>query len=138
MGRGRKEGERGQRVTQKQEEKKEGERRGSEGRGSQSERHRRHGKEESKGTGHRERPQRGREGRETGKGLPRGVRGKESTCQCRRLASIPESGRSPGVGNGNSLQHSCLGNPMDRGAWWATALGVAKYLEIKREQTGME
>ena len=126
-------------MTQKQEEKKEGERRGREGGGSQSERHRRHGKEERKGTGHRERPQRERErGRETGKGLPRGVRGKESTCQCRRLASIPESGRSPGVGNGNSLQHSCLGNPMDRGAWWATARGVAKYLEIKREQTGME
>ena len=33
--------------------------------------------------------------------------------------SIPGSGRSPGEGNGNSLQCSCLGNPMDRGAWWA-------------------
>ena len=33
---------------------------------------------------------------------------------------IPESGRSPGEGNGNPLQYSCLGNPMDRGAWWAT------------------
>ena len=33
--------------------------------------------------------------------------------------SIPGSGRSPGEGNGNSLQYSCLGNPMDRGAWWA-------------------
>ena len=33
--------------------------------------------------------------------------------------SIPGSGRSPGVGNGNPLQYSCLGNPMDRGAWWA-------------------
>ena len=34
---------------------------------------------------------------------------------------IPESGRSPGGGNGNPLQYSCLGNPKDRGAWWATA-----------------
>ena len=33
---------------------------------------------------------------------------------------------SPGVGNGNPLQYSCLGNPMDRGAWWATVHGVAK------------
>ena len=36
------------------------------------------------------------------------------------------SGRSLGVGNGNPLQYSCLGNPMDRGAWWAIAHGVAK------------
>ena len=35
--------------------------------------------------------------------------------------SIPGLGRSPGEGNGNPLQHSCLGNPMDRGAWWATS-----------------
>ena len=39
--------------------------------------------------------------------------------------SIPESGRSPGEGNGNPFQYSCLGNPMDRGAWWATVRGVA-------------
>ena len=39
---------------------------------------------------------------------------------------IPGSGRSPGEGNGNPLQHSCLENPMDRGAWWATVHGVAK------------
>ena len=38
----------------------------------------------------------------------------------------PGSGRSPGEGNGNSLQYSCLGNPMDGGAWWATVRGVAK------------
>ena len=38
---------------------------------------------------------------------------------------IPGSGRSPGGGNGNSLQYSCLENPMDRGAWWATVHGVA-------------
>jgi len=39
---------------------------------------------------------------------------------------IPELGRSPGEGNGNPLQDSCLGNPMDRGAWWATVHGVTK------------
>ena len=40
--------------------------------------------------------------------------------------SIPRSGRSPEGGNGNLLQHSCLENPMDRGAWWATVHGVTK------------
>ena len=40
--------------------------------------------------------------------------------------SIPGSGISPGEGNGNPLQYSCLENPMDRGAWWATVHGVAK------------
>ena len=42
------------------------------------------------------------------------------------LGSIPGSGRSPGEGNGNPLQYSCLGNPMDRAAWGATVHGVAK------------
>ena len=42
---------------------------------------------------------------------------------------IPGSGRSPGDGNSNLLQYSCLGNPMDRGAWWATIHGVAKELD---------
>ena len=36
------------------------------------------------------------------------------------MGLIPESGRSPGEGRGNPLQYSCLENPMDRGAWWAT------------------
>ena len=40
--------------------------------------------------------------------------------------SITGSGRSPGIGSGNPLQYSCLGNPMDRGAWQATVHGVAK------------
>ena len=40
--------------------------------------------------------------------------------------SIPGSGRAPGEGNGNSLRYSCLGNPMDREAWWATVHRVAK------------
>ena len=44
----------------------------------------------------------------------------------RDAGSIPGSGRSPGEGHGNPLQYSCLENPMDRGAWWATAHGVAK------------
>ena len=39
---------------------------------------------------------------------------------------IPGSGRSPEEGNGNTLQYSCLGNPVDRGTWWATVHGVAK------------
>ena len=39
---------------------------------------------------------------------------------------IPESERSPGQGNVNPLQYSCLGNPMDRGAWWAIVHGVSK------------
>ena len=39
---------------------------------------------------------------------------------------IPGSGRSPREGNGNPLQYSCLRNPMDRGAWWATVVGVSK------------
>ena len=45
---------------------------------------------------------------------------------CNDLGSIPGSGRSPGEGNGHPLQSSCLENPMDRGAWWATVQGVAK------------
>ena len=42
------------------------------------------------------------------------------------MGSIPLSGRSPGGGDGNPLQYSCLENPMDRGAWQATVHGVAK------------
>ena len=52
------------------------------------------------------------------------------TCQCRKLIRdsglIPGSGSSPGEGNGNPLQYSCLENPKDRGAWRATARGVIK------------
>ena len=44
--------------------------------------------------------------------------------------SIPDLGRSPGVGNGNSLLYSCLGNPMDRGAWQAVVHGIAKELDM--------
>ena len=42
------------------------------------------------------------------------------------VALIPGLGRSPGEGNGNLLQYSCLGNPMDRGVWWATVHRVAE------------
>ena len=51
--------------------------------------------------------------------------GKEPACQ-----SIPGLGRSPGEGNSNPLQYSCLGNAMDRGAWQATVQGVAKELDM--------
>ena len=44
----------------------------------------------------------------------------------RDIGSIPGLGRSPGEGNSNPLQYSCLENPMNRGAWWATVHGVAK------------
>ena len=46
-----------------------------------------------------------------------GSDGKESTCNAGDLGSIPGLGRSPGGGNGNPLQYSCLENPMDRGTW---------------------
>ena len=51
---------------------------------------------------------------------------KASACNAGDQGSIPGSGRSPGEGNGNPLQHSCLENPMEGGAWWATVHGVAK------------
>ena len=59
-------------------------------------------------------------------GYPGGSDGKESACNVGDLGSIPGLRRSPGVGNGNPLQYSCLENPMDRGAWWATVHGIAK------------
>jgi len=51
---------------------------------------------------------------------------KNPPANARDVGSIPELGRSPGEGNGNPLQYSCLGNPMDRGAGWATVHGVIK------------
>ena len=50
---------------------------------------------------------------------------KEAACHVEDLGLIPESGRSPGEGNGNPLQYSCLENSMDRGTWWAIVHGVA-------------
>ena len=59
--------------------------------------------------------------------FPNSSADKESACnEGGYLGSIPGLGRSPGEGHGNPLQSSCLENPMDRGAWWATVLGVAK------------
>ena len=58
--------------------------------------------------------------------FPGGSDGKESACNAGGLGSIPGSGRSPGEGNGNPLQCSCLENPMDRRAWWAAVHGVTK------------
>ena len=50
-------------------------------------------------------------------GFPGGSDGKASACDAGNPVSIPGSGRSLGEGNGNPLQHSCLENPMDGGAW---------------------
>ena len=58
------------------------------------------------------------------KRLPWWLSSTESPANARDLGSIPGSGRSPGEGNGNPLQYSCLQNPMDRGAWQATVHGV--------------
>ena len=59
-------------------------------------------------------------------GLPKWLSGKEPACQFRRHKFSPWSGRSPERGNGNPLQYSCLGNPRDRGARWATVHRVIK------------
>ena len=53
-----------------------------------------------------------------------GSGGKESACNTEDPAMIPWSGRSPGEGNGNPLQYSCLENHLDRGAWWPVVHGV--------------
>ena len=53
-------------------------------------------------------------------GFPDGSDAKESACDAGDLGSFPGSARSPGEGNGNPFQYSCLKNPMDRGAWWPT------------------
>ena len=51
----------------------------------------------------------------------------------RHTGSIPGSGRSPGVGNGNPLQYTCVENSMDRGAWWAAVHGITKsWTRLKR------
>ena len=62
----------------------------------------------------------------TTKSFPGGSEVKASAWNVGDLDLIPELGRSPGEGNGNPLQYSCLENPMDQGAWWATVHGVAK------------
>ena len=59
-------------------------------------------------------------------GFPGGSEVKVSASNVGHLGSIPGLGRSPGEGNGNPLHYSCLENPMDGGAWWATVHSVAK------------
>ena len=58
--------------------------------------------------------------------LPGGLGVKNPPVNAGDVGSIPGLGRSPGGENGNPLQYSSLGNPMDRGAWWAAVHGVAK------------
>ena len=59
-------------------------------------------------------------------GFPGGSAVKNLPANTGDWGSIPGSGRYPGEGNGNSLQYSCLGNPLDRGAWWATVHGATE------------
>ena len=59
-------------------------------------------------------------------GFPSGSVVKNLPATVEDAGSIPGLGRSPGEGNGNPLQYSCLGNVMDREAWWATVHGVTK------------
>ena len=63
-------------------------------------------------------------------GFPNGLVDKESACNAGDTGDvgglIPGLGRSPGDGHGNPLQYSCLENPMDKEAWWATVQRVAK------------
>ena len=59
-------------------------------------------------------------------GLLGWLSGKEFACNAGDMGSMPVSERSPREGNGNPLQYSCLGNPMDRWSWWATVHEVTK------------
>ena len=59
-------------------------------------------------------------------GFPGGSVVKNPPTNAGDMGLMPESGRSPGEGNGNPLQNSCLGNSMNRGVWWTTVHGVAK------------
>jgi len=61
-----------------------------------------------------------------GEGLPGGSVVKNPPANVGDVGSIPRLGRAPGEGNGNWLQYTCLGNPMDRETWWATLHGITK------------
>ena len=65
-----------------------------------------------------------------GRGFPGGSVVKNLPANARDTGLIPGLGRSPGEGNGNSLQYFCPGNPMGRGAWWATDHGLAEELDM--------
>ena len=67
-------------------------------------------------------------------GFPNGSVVKDPPATAGDLGLIPGFGRSPGEGNGNLLQYSCLGNPTDRGAWQATAWRVAKEHDLVTKQ----
>ena len=62
-------------------------------------------------------------------GFPGGSVAKNLSANAADAGSISRLGRSPGEGNGNPLQYSCLRNLIDRGAWWATVHGVTKELD---------
>ena len=62
-------------------------------------------------------------------GSPGGSVVKNPPANAEDVGSIPGSEKSPGEGNDNPLQYSCLGNPMDRGGWWVTVHGVVKELD---------
>ena len=66
-------------------------------------------------------------------GFPGGSDGKEAAYNAGEAGVVPGSRRSLGEENGNLLQYSCLGNPMDRGAWQATAHGVAKASDMTEQ-----
>ena len=71
-------------------------------------------------------------------GFPDSTSGKNSPVNAgdvRDTGLIPGSGRSPGGGHGYLLQYSCVVNPMDRGAWWVSILGVAESWSDTREAT---
>jgi len=74
-------------------------------------------------------------------GPPQWLSGKESACNVGAAgdaSSIPGLGRSPGGGQGNALQHSCLENPVDRGAWRAIPYRVAKSRHDLNDSAGMQ
>ena len=62
-------------------------------------------------------------------GFPSGSMVKNLPASAGDMSLIPRLGRSPGEGNGNPLRYSCLGNPMDRGAWWAIVQRIQKELD---------
>ena len=68
-------------------------------------------------------------------GFPGDSDSKKSACNAGDLDLIPGSGRSPGKGNGNPLQYSCLENSMNRRAWWATVHGGRKTLNMTEQVT---
>ena len=70
-------------------------------------------------------------------GFPGGSEGKESACTEGDLGLISGLGRSPGEGNSNPLQYSCLENSMDREAWWATVQGRRVGQDLVTEQQQM-